>query len=110
MLQLQIFFGLDEQVVSTFSTESPEYMPFKPSGSRTVTFNQSLLSSPFTLFKLLKQDSKSQLMPINNGKKLKQKETDNTFKNSNIIITRYYPQEKEQAQLLDLIIYDILAK
>ena len=49
-------------------------------------------------------------MPDNNRKKLKQKETDNSLKNKNIIITRYYPQEKEQAQLLDLIIYDILAK
>ncbi|GBB89708.1 hypothetical protein RclHR1_01650015 [Rhizophagus clarus] len=43
-LQLQSPSGLDEQVVHTFSTESPEYTPSKPSGSRTITFNQSLLS------------------------------------------------------------------
>ncbi|GBB96180.1 hypothetical protein RclHR1_00270026 [Rhizophagus clarus] len=46
-LQLQIPSELDEQVVPTFSTESPEYTPSKPSGSRMVTFNQSLLSPPF---------------------------------------------------------------
>ncbi|GBB89356.1 hypothetical protein RclHR1_01600028 [Rhizophagus clarus] len=38
-LQLQSPSGLDEQVVPTFSTESPEYIPSKPSSSRTVTFN-----------------------------------------------------------------------
>ncbi|GES74056.1 hypothetical protein RCL_jg4455.t1 [Rhizophagus clarus] len=40
------------------------------SGLRTVTFNQSLLSPFFTPFKQLKQDSKLQSMPIDNGKKL----------------------------------------
>ncbi|GBC06316.1 hypothetical protein RclHR1_06760011 [Rhizophagus clarus] len=43
-LQLQSPSGPDEQIVLTFSTESPEYTLSKPSGSRTVTFNQSLLS------------------------------------------------------------------
>ncbi|GBC02134.1 hypothetical protein RclHR1_04470013 [Rhizophagus clarus] len=71
-LQLQSPSGLDEQVVFTFSMESLEYTPSKPSGSRTVTFNQ------------------------NNGKKLKQKETDNTLKNGNVIITGYFPQDQEQ--------------
>ncbi|GBC00671.1 hypothetical protein RclHR1_39350001 [Rhizophagus clarus] len=66
--------------------ESPEYTPSRPSGSRTVTFNQ------------------------NNGKKLKQKETNNTLKNGNVIITGYIPQDQEQAQILDLVVYDILAK
>ncbi|GBB98933.1 hypothetical protein RclHR1_33690002 [Rhizophagus clarus] len=86
VLQLQTPSGLDEKIVPTFSAESPEYTPSKPSGSRTVTFNQ------------------------NNGKKLKQKETDNNLKNGNVIITRYIPQDQEQAQLLDLVVYDILAK
>ncbi|GBB86939.1 hypothetical protein RclHR1_01340006 [Rhizophagus clarus] len=45
-LQLQTPSGLDEHVVSTFSKEFPEYTPSKPSGSRMVTFNQSLLSPP----------------------------------------------------------------
>ncbi|GBB92976.1 hypothetical protein RclHR1_20940002 [Rhizophagus clarus] len=109
-LQLQTFSGLDKHIVFTFSIESSEYTPSKPSGSRTVTFNQSLLSPPSIFFKQLKQDFKSQSTPINNGKKLKQKETDNTLKNRNVIITRYCPQDQEQAQLLDLIVYDILAK
>ncbi|GBC09742.1 hypothetical protein RclHR1_09080005 [Rhizophagus clarus] len=103
--------GLDEQVVLTFSTESLEYTLSKLSGSRTVTFNQSLLSPPSTPYKQqLKQDSKPQSTPIDNGKKLKQKETDNTLKNENVIITGYIPQDQEQAQLLDLVVYDILAK
>ncbi|GBC08472.1 hypothetical protein RclHR1_08140001 [Rhizophagus clarus] len=103
--------GLDEQVVPTFSTKSPEYTPSKPSGSRTVTFNQSLLFPPSTPHKQqLKQDSKSQSMPVDNRKKLKQKETDNTLKNGNIIITGYILQDQEQAQLLDLVVYNILAK
>ncbi|GBC07835.1 hypothetical protein RclHR1_07710019 [Rhizophagus clarus] len=102
---------LDEQVVPTFSKESLEYTPSKPSGSRTVTFNQSLLSPSFIPYKQqLKQDSKLQSMPVDNGKKLKQKEIDNTLKNRNVIITRYFPQDQKQAQLLDLVIYDILAK
>ncbi|GBB86610.1 hypothetical protein RclHR1_00130051 [Rhizophagus clarus] len=96
MLQLQTPSGLDEQVVPTFSTESPEYTPSKPSGSKTVTFNQSLLSSSFTSYKQqLKRDSKSQSTPIDNGKKLKQKETDNNLKNGNVIITKYCPQGEE---------------
>ncbi|GBB97575.1 hypothetical protein RclHR1_03000018 [Rhizophagus clarus] len=104
-------FGLDEQVVPTFSTEFPEYTPSKPSGSRTVTFKQSILSPPSTPYKQqLKRDSKPQSTPIDNGKKLKQKATDNTLKNGNVIITGYIPQDQEQAQLLDLVVYDILAK
>ncbi|GBB95356.1 hypothetical protein RclHR1_25140003 [Rhizophagus clarus] len=110
-LQLQTPFGLDERVMSTFSKESPEYTPSKPSGSKTVTFNQSTLSPPFTPYKQqLKRDSKPQSTPIDNGKKLKQKETDNTLKNGNVIITGYIPQDQEQAQILDLVVYDILAK
>ncbi|GBB97803.1 hypothetical protein RclHR1_30700001 [Rhizophagus clarus] len=110
-LQLQSPSGLDEQVVPTFSMESPEYTPFKPSGSRTVTFNQSLLSPPSTPYKQqLKRDSKPQSTLVNNGKKLKQKETDNTLKNRNVIITDYLPQNQEQAHLLNLIVYDIPAK
>ncbi|GBB94905.1 hypothetical protein RclHR1_24390002 [Rhizophagus clarus] len=77
--------------MSTFSTESPEYIPSKPSGSRTVTFNKSLLSSPLTPFKQLKQNSKPQSMSNHNRKKLKQKETDNNLRNGNVIITRYIP-------------------
>ncbi|GBB92699.1 hypothetical protein RclHR1_20440002 [Rhizophagus clarus] len=50
-LQIQTSSGLDEYVVPTFSKESPEYTSSKPSGSRTVTFNQSLLSPPSTLYK-----------------------------------------------------------
>ncbi|GBB95152.1 hypothetical protein RclHR1_02490007 [Rhizophagus clarus] len=110
-LQLQTPSGLDEHVVPTFSKESPEYTPSKPSGLRTVTFNQSLLSPPFTPYKQqLKRDSKPQSTPIDNGKKLKRKETDNMLKNGNVIITRYIPQDQEQTQLLDLVVYDILAK
>ncbi|GBB99825.1 hypothetical protein RclHR1_03650001 [Rhizophagus clarus] len=110
-LQLQTPSGLDEQVVPTFSTESPKYTSSKSSGSRTVTFNQSVLSPPSTLYKQqLKRDSKSQSTPIDNGKKLKQKEIDNTLKNRNVIITRYCSQGEEQAQLLDLVVYDIPAK
>ncbi|GBB84012.1 hypothetical protein RclHR1_10650012 [Rhizophagus clarus] len=110
-LQLQTPSGLDEQIVPTFSAESPEYTPSKPSGSRTVTFNQSILSPPSTPYKQqLKRDSKPQSTPIDNGKKLKQKETDNTLKNGNVIITGYIPQDQEQAQLLDLVVYDIPAK
>ncbi|GBB89481.1 hypothetical protein RclHR1_16180007 [Rhizophagus clarus] len=110
-LQLQTPSGLDEHVVPTFSKESPEYTPSKPSGSRTVTFNQSLLSPPSTPYKQqLKRDSKPQSTPIDNGKKLKQKETDNTLKNGNVIITEYIPQDQEQAQLLDVVVYDIPAK
>ncbi|GBB95145.1 hypothetical protein RclHR1_24890001 [Rhizophagus clarus] len=75
-----------------------------------VTFNQSLLSPSFTPFKQLKRDSKLQSIPIDNEKKLKQKETDNTLKNENVIITRYCPQGEEHAQLLDLVVYNILAK
>ncbi|GBB89467.1 hypothetical protein RclHR1_16160003 [Rhizophagus clarus] len=97
-LQLQTPSGLNEKVVPTFSAESPEYTSSKPSGSRTVTFNQSLLSSPSTPYKQqLKRDSKPQSTPIDNGKKLKQKETDNTLKNGNVIITGYIPQDQEQA-------------
>ncbi|GBC07632.1 hypothetical protein RclHR1_00760002 [Rhizophagus clarus] len=110
-LQLQTPSGLNEQTVPTFSAESPEYTPSKPSGSRTVTFNQSILSPPSTPYKQqLKRDSKPQSTPIDNGKKLKQKETDNKLKNGNVIITGYIPQDQEQAQLLDLVVYDILAK
>ncbi|GBC04373.1 hypothetical protein RclHR1_05650001 [Rhizophagus clarus] len=110
-LQLQTPSGLDERKVPTFSKESPEYTPSKPSGSRMVTFNQSTLSSPSTPYKLqLKRDSKPQSTPIDNGKKLKQKETDNTLKNGNVIITGYIPQDQEQAQLLDLVVYDIPVK
>ncbi|GBC08174.1 hypothetical protein RclHR1_07950001 [Rhizophagus clarus] len=110
-LQLQSPSGLDEYVVPTFSKESSEYTPSKPFGSRTVTFNQSLLSPPSTPYKQqLKRDSKPQSTPIDNGKKLKQKETDNVLKNGNVIITGYIPQDQEQAQLLDLVVYDILAK
>ncbi|GBC05633.1 hypothetical protein RclHR1_06330003 [Rhizophagus clarus] len=50
-LQLQTPSGLDEHIVPTFSTGSPEYTPSKPSGSRTVTFNQSTLSPPSTPYK-----------------------------------------------------------
>ncbi|GBB91260.1 hypothetical protein RclHR1_18420002 [Rhizophagus clarus] len=50
-LQLQSPSGLDEQVVPTFNMESSEYTPSKPSGSRTITFNQSLLSPLFTPYK-----------------------------------------------------------
>ncbi|GBC07705.1 hypothetical protein RclHR1_07640003 [Rhizophagus clarus] len=50
-LQLQTPSGLDERVVPTFSTESPEYTPSKPSGSRTITFNQSILSLSSTPYK-----------------------------------------------------------
>ncbi|GBB99958.1 hypothetical protein RclHR1_36990001 [Rhizophagus clarus] len=82
----------------------------KEKKTMTVTFNQSLLSPPSTPFKQLKQNSQSQSTPIDNGKKLKQKKTDKTFKNSNVIITEYCPQGEEQAQLLDLVVYDILAK
>ncbi|GBB89650.1 hypothetical protein RclHR1_16400002 [Rhizophagus clarus] len=78
-----------------FGAESSEYTPSKPSNLRTVTFNQSLLSLPSTPFKQLKRDFKSQSTPIDNGKKLKQKETDNTFKNRNVIITRYCPQDQK---------------
>ncbi|GBB88309.1 hypothetical protein RclHR1_14880003 [Rhizophagus clarus] len=71
-LQLQTPSGLNEQVVPTFSTESSEYTLFKPSDSRTVTFNQSLLSPPSTSYKQqLKRDSKPQLTLIDNGTKLK---------------------------------------
>ncbi|GBC03522.1 hypothetical protein RclHR1_05170012 [Rhizophagus clarus] len=34
ILQLQTPSELDEQVVPTFSAKSPEYIPFRPSGSR----------------------------------------------------------------------------
>ncbi|GBB91179.1 hypothetical protein RclHR1_18320002 [Rhizophagus clarus] len=81
-LQLQTPSGLDEQVVPTFSTESPEYTPL----SLLVQGRQW-------------KEVKTEL-----------KETDNYLKNGNVIITRYYPQGEEQAQLLDLVIYDILAK
>ncbi|GBB86813.1 hypothetical protein RclHR1_13240004 [Rhizophagus clarus] len=92
-------------------TESSKYTPSKPSDSRTVTFNQSLLSPPSTPYKQqLKRDSKSQSTLVDNEKKLKQKETDNTLKNRNVIITGYLPQDQEQAHLLDLVVYDILAK
>ncbi|GBB91508.1 hypothetical protein RclHR1_18830008 [Rhizophagus clarus] len=110
-LQLQTPSGLDEQVVPTFSKESPEYIPSKPSSSRMITFNQSLLSPPSTPYKQqLKRDSKPQSTSIDNGKKLKQKETDNSLKNGNVIITGYYPQGEEQVRLLNLVMYDILAK
>ncbi|GBB97864.1 hypothetical protein RclHR1_30940001 [Rhizophagus clarus] len=96
VLQLQTPSGLDEKVVPTFSTESPEYTPSKPSGSRMVTFNQSTLSPPSTPYKQqLKRDSQPQSTPIDNGKKLKQKETDNNLKNGNVIITGYIPQDQE---------------
>ncbi|GBC03623.1 hypothetical protein RclHR1_05210013 [Rhizophagus clarus] len=76
--------------------KSSEYTPSRPFGSRTVTFNQSLLSSPFTPYKQqLKQDSKPQSMSVDNGKKLKQNETDNNLKNGNVIITGYVPQDYE---------------
>ncbi|GBB92881.1 hypothetical protein RclHR1_20710005 [Rhizophagus clarus] len=111
VLQLQTPSGLDENIVPTFSAESPEFTPSKPSGSRTVTFNQSILSPPSTPYKQqLKRDSKPQSTPIDNGKKLKQKETDKKLKNGNVIITGYIPQDQEQAQLLDLVVYDIPAK
>ncbi|GBC07390.1 hypothetical protein RclHR1_07430002 [Rhizophagus clarus] len=109
-LQLQTLSRLDKQIVFTFNTESPEYTPSKPFGSRIVTFNQSLLSPPSTPFKQLKRDSKPQSMLTNNRKKLKQKKTDKSFKNDNIIITGYCLQDQKQAQLLDLVVYDIPAK
>ncbi|GBC10117.1 hypothetical protein RclHR1_09350004 [Rhizophagus clarus] len=58
----------------------------------------------------LLRDSIPHSTPIDNGKKLKQKETDNNLKNGNVIITGYIPQDQEQAQLLDLVVYNILAK
>ncbi|GBB97676.1 hypothetical protein RclHR1_30340001 [Rhizophagus clarus] len=95
-LQLQTPSGLDEQVVPTFNIESSEYTPSKPSGLRTVTFNQSLLSPSFTPYKQqLKRDSKPQSTPVDNGKKLKQNETDNNLKNGNVIIIGYVPQDHE---------------
>ncbi|GET01153.1 hypothetical protein RCL_jg18883.t1 [Rhizophagus clarus] len=46
---------------------------------------------------ILLLDWMNDLMPNNNGKKLKQKETNNSLKNENVIITGYYPQGEEQA-------------
>ncbi|GBC03397.1 hypothetical protein RclHR1_00510028 [Rhizophagus clarus] len=95
-LQLQTSSELGEQVVPTFSKESPEYTFSKPSGSRTVTFNQSILFPLSTPYKQqLKRDSKPQSTLIDNEKKLKQKETDNLLKNGNVIITGYIPQDQE---------------
>ncbi|GBC03837.1 hypothetical protein RclHR1_05350011 [Rhizophagus clarus] len=96
--------------ISEKDAKSPEYTSSKPSDLKTITFNQSLLSSSSTSFKQLKRDSKSQSTLIDNRKKLKLKKTDNTLKNRNVIITRYVLQDQEQAHLLDLVIYDILAK
>ncbi|GBC02815.1 hypothetical protein RclHR1_04830013 [Rhizophagus clarus] len=110
MLQLQTPSGLDEQVVPTFSAEFFEYTLSRPSGSKTITFNQNLFFQSSIPFKQLKQNSKLQSTLINNRKKLKLKETDNFFKNGNIIITRYYSQGDKQAQLLNLVVYDILVK
>ncbi|GBB97622.1 hypothetical protein RclHR1_30190001 [Rhizophagus clarus] len=111
--------SLDDELLATLSrnlTPIP-VTPLTKSQKRSakkkaLTFNQSLLSPPSTPYKQqLKRDSKPQSTPIDNGKKLKQKETDNnTLKNGNIIITRYFSQDQEQAYLLDLVVYDILAK
>ncbi|GES99954.1 hypothetical protein GLOIN_2v1773465 [Rhizophagus clarus] len=43
-------------------------------------------------------------------KKRKQEHLADNFTNSNFILTGYCPQQEEQAQLLDLIVYDIPAK
>ncbi|GBB83623.1 hypothetical protein RclHR1_10320001 [Rhizophagus clarus] len=57
-------------------------------------------------------DSKKPLEQPQNtqDKKRKQEYLADNFNNSNLILTGYCPQQEEQAQLLDLIVYDIPAK
>ncbi|GBB96155.1 hypothetical protein RclHR1_00270001 [Rhizophagus clarus] len=53
---------------------------------------------------------RSEQSTITQDKKRKQEHLADNFNNSNLILTSYYPQQEEQAQLLDLIVYDIPAK
>ncbi|GBB90944.1 hypothetical protein RclHR1_01800029 [Rhizophagus clarus] len=52
----------------------------------------------------------SEQSTITSDKKRKQEHLADNFNNSNLILTGYCPQQEEQAQLLDLIVYDIPAK
>ncbi|GBC04076.1 hypothetical protein RclHR1_00550021 [Rhizophagus clarus] len=88
------------------SNQSPEHTP---SSSKVVTFSNVPLR-PMTPSK--SSDSKKPLEQPQNtqDKKRKQEHLADNFNNSNLILTGYCPQQEEQAQLLDLIVYDIPAK
>ncbi|GBB95635.1 hypothetical protein RclHR1_25810001 [Rhizophagus clarus] len=95
--------------------ENPFIVPRRPSpeqtssGSKVVTFNnvppQQETSSKSS--DNIKPSEQSTIIP---DKKRKQEHLADNFNNSNLILTGYCPQQEEQAQLLDLIVYDIPAK
>ncbi|GBB92751.1 hypothetical protein RclHR1_02050024 [Rhizophagus clarus] len=88
------------------NNQLPEHTP---SSLKVVTFN-NVPPQPVTPSK--SSDSKKPLEQPQNtqDKKRKQEHLTDNFKNSNLILIGYCPQQEEQAQLLDLIVYDILAK
>ncbi|GBB90079.1 hypothetical protein RclHR1_16980001, partial [Rhizophagus clarus] len=88
------------------SRPSPEQTP---SGSKVVTFN-NVPPHQVTSSKISDNIKPSEQSTINPEKKRKQEHLAENFNNSNLILTGYCPQQEEQAQLLDLIVYDIPAK
>ncbi|GBC09039.1 hypothetical protein RclHR1_08570006 [Rhizophagus clarus] len=96
----------DENPFIVPSRPSPEQTP---SGSKVVTFNnvpphQGISSTSSDNSKPSEQST------ITQDKKRKQEHLADNFNNSNLILTGYCSQQEEQAQLLDLIVYDIPAK
>ncbi|GBB83389.1 hypothetical protein RclHR1_10110001, partial [Rhizophagus clarus] len=88
------------------SRPSPEQTP---SGSKVVTFN-NVLPQQGTPSTSSDNSKPSEQSTITQDKKRKQEHLADNFNNSNLILTGYCLQQEEQAQLLDLIVYDIPTK
>ncbi|GET00087.1 hypothetical protein GLOIN_2v1789243 [Rhizophagus clarus] len=80
-----------------------------PSGSKVVTFN-NVPPQQETPLKSSDNSKPSEQSTISQNKKRKLENLADNFNNSNLILTSYCLQQEEQAQLLDLIVYDIPVK
>ncbi|GBB99895.1 hypothetical protein RclHR1_36700001 [Rhizophagus clarus] len=96
----------DENPFIVPSRPSPE---LTPSGSKVVTFN-NVPPQQTTSSKSSDNIKPSAQSTISSKKKRKQEHLADNFNNSNLILTSYCSQQEEQAQLLDLIVYNIPAK
>ncbi|GBB88995.1 hypothetical protein RclHR1_15620001 [Rhizophagus clarus] len=96
----------DENPFIVPSRPSPEQTP---SGSKVVTFN-NVPPQQATSLKSSDNNKPSEQSTITQDKKRKQEHLADNFNNANFILTGYSLQQEEQAQLLDLIVYDIPAK
>ncbi|GET00774.1 hypothetical protein RCL_jg17206.t1 [Rhizophagus clarus] len=78
---------------------------------QVITFSNSVYpSSKNTLKNNDDKDKPSKDFTNDKGKKKKQDHLTDNFNNFNLILTGYNSLAQEQAQLLDLIVYDIPAK